>query len=157
VAERRRIALRAVLAAAALLAAGLFARAVLDARRPPEGPAPIAWDREVCAHCGMLISDPAFAAQLHTRDGQVMSFDDPGCLLSYEQMHAPDIHARWFHHHDGERWIAGARVAFRTVPRSPMGYGLAATDAGAAGALSLEQARERVLERARAASEARTR
>lgn len=143
-AERRGILLQAALAAAALLAAALFARALIEARRPPDGPAPIAWDREACAHCGMLISDRGFAAQLHTAAGLVTSFDDPGCLLRYEATRAPDVHARWFHHHGEERWIEGAQVAFLPVPRSPMGYGLAATDAGVAGALSLEEARERV-------------
>jgi hypothetical protein len=46
-----------------------------------------------------------------------------------------------------ERWIPGDRVAFEHVPRTPMGYGLGAVDAGTEGALGLEAARARVAER----------
>ena len=141
----RRAWLRTGVIAVSLAAAALFALAVLEARRPPDGPTDVAWDRATCAHCGMLVSAPAFAAQLHTTSGDVVTFDDPGCLLRYEHDHAPAVHARWFHHHTEDRWIEGDRVGFVGDPGSPMGYGLAATDADAAGALSLDQARERVL------------
>jgi hypothetical protein len=126
--------LRAV-AAAALLAA--CARA--------EGPEPIAWDEERCAHCRMLISDPAFAAQLRTGDGLVESFDDPGCLLAQRGEGLPP--ETWFHHLREERWIAGDRVAFERVAETPMGYGLGAVDAGSEGALDLPAARRQVAER----------
>ena len=147
-ADRHSAWLRVAVAGGALAAAGLFAFLVLEARRPPGGPIEVAWDRATCAHCGMLVSDPAFAAQIHTSAGEVAVFDDPGCLLRYEHDHAPEVHARWFHHHQENRWIEGDRVSFLSAPRSPMGYGLVATDVGAAGALSLPQARQRVLGRA---------
>jgi hypothetical protein len=110
---------------------------------PADGPQPIAWDREPCAHCRMLIGDPAFAAQLQTADGVVASFDDPGCLLSAEAAHA-GVRARWFHHVSEDRWIPGDRVGFVRVPRTPMGFGLGAVDAGEPGSLSLADAREAV-------------
>jgi hypothetical protein len=94
----------------------------------------------------MLISDPAFAAQLRAEDGSVESFDDPGCLLA--QLGARPPQAIWFHHVREERWIPGDRVAFEPAPSTPMGYGLAAVDAGSDGALDLEAARARVAERA---------
>jgi copper chaperone NosL len=120
----------------------LLAAAAL-ACAPPEGPQPIAWDREPCAHCRMLIGDPAFAAQLTTTDGVVSSFDDPGCLLSAEASQ-PAVRERWFHHLREDRWIPGDRVGFVRVPRTPMGFGLGAVDAGEPGALSLAEAREAV-------------
>jgi hypothetical protein len=90
----------------------------------------------------MLISDPAFAAQLRAEDGSVESFDDPGCLLAAQgERRALEI---WFHHLREERWIPGDRVAFEPVARTPMGYGLGAVDAGTPGALDLEAARARV-------------
>ena len=124
----------------AFAAAGLLA-----ACGPAEGPEPIAWDQEPCAQCRMLISDPAFAAQLRVEDGSVESFDDPGCLLARQG----DRRARevWFHHLREERWIPGDQVAFVPVPRTPMGYGLGAVDAGSEGALDLAAARARVAER----------
>jgi copper chaperone NosL len=107
----------------------------------PEGPRAIVWDRESCAHCHMLISDPAFAAQLETGDGDLPAFDDPGCLLAYLAEHGAGVRRIWFHHSKEHRWLAGDAVGFVRVPRTPMGYGLAAVDAGTPGALSLAEAK----------------
>ena len=127
--------------ARAVVSTALAATALACA--PADGPQPIAWDSEPCAHCRMLIGDPAFAAQLATTDGVVASFDDPGCLLSAEAAHE-SVRALWFHHLREDRWIPGDRVAFVRVPRTPMGFGLGAVDANEPGSLSLAQAREAV-------------
>jgi copper chaperone NosL len=112
------------------------------------GPQPIAWDREPCAHCRMLISDPHFAAQALDGAGHAWSFDDPGCLFVWLAGH-PAPAALWFHARDGERWLPAERAAF--VPaQSPMGWGFAVVDASAVasaaapGALTLSQARQAV-------------
>jgi hypothetical protein len=47
-----------------------------------------------------------------------------------------------------DRWLDAASVAFEPASDSPMGFGLGAVDAGAPGALSLDEARRRVAERA---------
>lgn len=106
-----------------------------------EGPREIVWDREPCAHCRMLISEPAFAAQLETAEDELPAFDDPGCLLAYLSRHGASVRRIWFHHLTEDRWIPGDQVAFVRVPRTPMGYGLGALDAGTPGALSLEEAK----------------
>lgn len=146
---RRRLGRLAVaLALAAGLAGGV---AVLVARsgRPPEGPVEIAWDRQACARCNMLVSEPSFAAQLHTEDGEVHVFDDPGCLLLWRADHEVPVHATWFHHHREERWLRGEAVGFVETSPTPMGYGLGAVDAGPAGALSPEEALEHARRRDR--------
>lgn len=127
-------------------AAGAAALALwlLTACGPPEGPQPIVWDREPCAYCRMLISEPRFAAQLHTATNEVLSFDDPGCLLAWQDGHPEPARALWFHHLREERWIPGTEVAFERVTPTPMGYGLGAVDAGGPGALSLAEARAAV-------------
>lgn len=135
--DRRGVLARARGALAALL--------LVAACGPPEGPQPIVWDREPCAHCRMLISDPAFAAQLHGADGEVESFDDPGCLFARLEARRPAVRALWFHHVREERWIRGDAVGFERIDPTPMNHGLGAVDAGAPGALSLEEARARVL------------
>jgi hypothetical protein len=112
-----------------------------------EGPQPIAWDREPCAHCRMLISEPHFAAQLETGDGEVRSFDDPGCLLAALAAGPLRVRTLWFHHLREDRWLDGAQVGFLPGMRTPMGYGLGAVDAGTPEALTLEQARARVAAR----------
>ena len=95
----------------------------------------------------MLISEPRFAAQLDTQDGEVLSFDDPGCLLAELATRPAGYRALWFHHLHEDRWLDAAQVAFQPGERTPMGYGLGAVDAGTKGALSLDQARARVAER----------
>lgn len=119
--------------------------AALAACGPPDGPQPIVWDREPCAHCRMLISDPAFAAQLHLDDGTVESFDDPGCLFARVAARQPRVHALWFHHVREDRWLRGDAVAFERVAPTPMDFGLGAVDAGTPGALPFEAARAQVL------------
>jgi copper chaperone NosL len=113
----------------------------LGACGPPDGPQPIAWDREACAHCRMLISDPAFAAQLHLADGGVESFDDPGCLLARLDAQQARVHALWFRHLREDRWLPGDRVAFVRVAPTPMDFGLGAVDPDTPGAIPLEAAR----------------
>jgi copper chaperone NosL len=128
-------------------ALALLAGVVLAACGPAAGPQPIAFDREACAHCRMLISEPRFSAQLQAEDGSFASFDDPGCLLAHSAAREPGARL-WFHHLRDDRWIPGERTAFEVVSRTPMGYGLGAVDAGTPGALSLDAARAHVARRA---------
>lgn len=116
--------------AVAVLATTLAVWAIVTSSAPPDGPVPVAWDATRCARCGMLVSEPGFAAQLHLRDGRVLHFDDPGCLLVHRHTEGLDAAAAWFHHHDQDRWLPGDRVAFERVETSPMGFGLAARERG---------------------------
>jgi hypothetical protein len=124
----------------ALLAVGGLGLALAWTEQLPEGPVPVAWDHEACAHCRMHVGEPAFAAQLQLKDGRVLHFDDPGCLLRYEADRHPEVHAAWFHHVREDRWIPGAQVAFVAISPTPMGYGLGAVEAGAPGARSAAEA-----------------
>ena len=113
---------------AALLVAGL-GLALWRLAAPPEGPVEPAWDRVACARCHMLLTDPAFAAQLHTRAGEVRFFDDPGCLLLYRaESEEASAHA-WFHDSAGEGWLAEADARFVPARETPMGHGFAAVAA----------------------------
>jgi copper chaperone NosL len=108
------------------LAAAALGLALWRLAAPPGGPVEPAWDRVACARCHMLLSDPAFAAQLHSAGGEVVFFDDPGCLLLY-RADAPDPQARaWFHDSTSDRWLSDAEVGFVPVDETPMGHGLAA-------------------------------
>lgn len=103
----------------------------------PDTPQPIAWNKEPCAHCHMLIGDPVYAAQIITDDGTVLSFDDPGCAARYIAEHRPAIHRAWFHAGRGDEWIAMADVAFVKTATSPMGSGVIAVHRGTPNALAL--------------------
>lgn len=130
---------------APLLCVGLVVAVVVHSQRLPDGPQPVAWDRQSCAHCQMHVGDPAFAAQLHTRQGEVLHFDDPGCLLLYRHDRRPDVHAVWFRHRSEDRWLSAEEVAFAPAPDTPMGFGIAAVDRGTEGAIPMEQALARLL------------
>ena len=142
----RRLALTLGVISALGLVVGL---AVSRAQRLPEGPEPIAWDREACAACRMHVGDPRFAAQLQTTDGQILNYDDPGCLLSDLAARRPQVHALWLHDSTSDRWLTDAQSAFVAAPATPMNYGLAVVPRATAGAIDWAQATARVLDRSR--------
>jgi copper chaperone NosL len=117
---------RACVGALVLLVAGLASVVLARAQRLPGGVEPVAWDRAACAHCRMLIGEPSFAAQLQLRDGRVLDFDDPGCLLRQLAEEHAGVHAVWFHHAHEDRWLRADQVGFERGAASPMGWGLAA-------------------------------
>ena len=137
---RKRDPMKGVLLLSAVLAAcglGLF---LVRAEAPPEGPQEVVWGKQACGHCRMHVSEPAFAAQLHTTDGDVLHFDDPGCLFELVQADAPKIHALWFHHVREDRWVKGDAAGFVEIDPTPMGFGVGAVDAKEPGAMTLDAA-----------------
>jgi hypothetical protein len=132
-----------VVAVTVALAAGLaFARELLRAQDPGSGPAPLAWDREACTRCRMLISERRFAAQAREVDGTVRAFDDPGCLLLWRAETDRELAEVHFHHLDEDRWVPADEAVFVPVETTPMAYGLGVRDAGQG--LGIEQALDRV-------------
>ncbi|HNU83442.1 MAG TPA: hypothetical protein PKO05_08435 [Thermoanaerobaculia bacterium] len=125
-----------------LLAAGA---AVVVLQRSPTGPVEPAWDRQACAHCRMHLSEPPFAAQLRTAEGEVLYFDDPGCLFLWEAQQSRPPAAVYFRHLREPRWLAEAETGFLRVDYSPMGWGLGAVDRREPGTISPEEARQAVL------------
>lgn len=109
-----------------------------------EGAVPVVWDGEVCGHCKMHVGDPRFAAQLQTAQGDVLNFDDPGCLLDYLASHEVSVHALYFRNHGADGWLSEAEAGFISVEDSPMGYGLAAVPKDTPGAQSIDWAEARV-------------
>ena len=105
-----------VTAALAVLAAGA-------ACAPDSGPPDIALDRSACARCGMLISEPQFAAAYRAGAGAEV-FDDIGCLLDALDRAAldtatgasdagsdPTLASVWFLDRD-QRWMPADGVIF---------------------------------------------
>lgn len=136
----RTIATLGALAAITLLVVLVIARG----RPAPDGPEPVAWNHQACAHCRMLVGEPPHAAQLTTRGGDVAFFDDPGCLMNYLHDRKPDVHRLWFHDSTSDRWLSGAEVGFVTGATTPMGYGFAAVPHGTPGAIDLATASEQL-------------
>lgn len=128
-----------------LVVVGAVGWLVVRAQSAPGSVRPVIWDKESCAECKMAISDPAFAAQLQTEDGQVLDFDDPGCLMRYQAEERPRVGAVYFHALRGEGWLTRDDLAFLPGVRSPMGFDFGAVPRGTPGASSYEEAFAKVL------------
>ncbi|HSM14084.1 MAG TPA: hypothetical protein VLA66_08440 [Thermoanaerobaculia bacterium] len=127
-------------AALVLAALGTGAALVLAwLESPPSGPVEPVWDRQACAYCSMHLGERGFAAQLQTDDGEVLFFDDPGCLLLWRSEHPDRQGAAYFHAHDAELWLPESGTGFVRVEISPMGWGFAAVEAGTPGATSVAE------------------
>lgn len=118
---------------------------VWQVQRTVEGPVPIAWDRDVCAHCRMHISDRRFAAQVQSNNAEVFNFDDPGCLFEHLVKQNIEAQATYFRAYQEDRWLTKTSIAFIKVDSSPMGYGLAAVKRGSAGSMPYSEANAMVL------------
>ena len=143
---------RTLVAAALAAAAAGFVALFFFLGRSPSGPVEPAWDRTTCAHCRMHLSEPAFAAQLQSESGELLFFDDPGCLFAWRGEH-DDPGRVYFRLAADAGWREEREVAFLPVGESPMGWGLAAVAAGTPGAIPAAEAARRVLERSRSADE----
>ncbi len=113
---------------------------LLACTRDPSAPPTVNYDLDACTDCGMLVSDPAYAAALVTKDGKTLVFDDPGCLFHYMVTQAPAVSAMWFHDAADDRWLREDAVAFDPTGHSPMGSGLRPVLAGTPGALTVGEA-----------------
>jgi len=137
----------ALLAVVVAVVGGAVTWSVVASSKLPDGPADVVWDKAACAACGMHVGEPPFAAQLIDQGGRLHTFDDPGCLFLFVEEHHPAVHGIWFRHHTEPRWIAADKVAFALVDKTPMGFGIAAVDANAPGAIDHDEARRRCLAR----------
>jgi len=127
---------RAALRKGALLLAGAFAVPSLGAIAActTTEPRPIAYGRDECAYCRMVVSDSRFAAALVTATGRTLVFDSIECLASYCAQGRDDrgrdaVQSPWVsdYEHPGHL-LAARRARFVRVggPGSPMGQGLVA-------------------------------
>ena len=128
----------------AVLGAALLVTAACGVKA--EGPPAIVVDRTACSHCGMLISEPLYAAAYQAPGAAARVFDDIGCLRDAARAEAPGLRF-WFHDADDRRWIEGAGAVFvaSSEIRTPMGGGLIAYRDPAAADRSAVKHRGRIL------------
>lgn len=131
-----RIDRRAALRKGALLIAGVVSAPALSALAACAAtePRPIAYGRDECAYCRMVVSDSRFAAALLTAKGRTVVFDSIECLASYYAQQQGDrgrdgVQSLWVSDYDlPGHLIAARRARFVRLegPASPMGKGFAA-------------------------------
>jgi len=128
----RRAALRkgALLIAGAVAAPALGALAACNATEPR----PIAYGRDECAYCRMVVSDSRFAAALLTAKGRTVVFDSAECLAGWYAQQGGErgreaVQSLWVSDYDHPGHLIPARRArYLRIggPGSPMGKGLVA-------------------------------
>jgi copper chaperone NosL len=91
-------------------------------------PPKIAYGKDTCHRCHMLISEEKFAAGLVSRNGDQSVYDDTGEMIATVQDEGLADRRAWAHDYDSVKWI-DATVAWFVVNRdvsTPMGTGVIA-------------------------------
>lgn len=122
-----------ILAALGVLLAAVVA-VVLFLWPTPSGPEPIAYGRDVCAHCRMHLGRPGFAGELRDAHGTIEKFDDVGCLLHALLAAHVETPEAWVEDHAGDGFVplVSAYLVRSARVATPMGYGVVAFRAEAA-------------------------
>ena len=95
-------------------------------------PRPIVYGSDQCAHCHMTIADPRYAAELVTKTGKVLVFDDIGCLTAFlaaGDVAPATVHSTWAHDYLApDAFIRTAELQFvrSTAFHTPMSSGIIA-------------------------------
>ena len=122
-------------------------------RETERGPIEIAWDRDSCEYCRMVISDRAYATQI--RDGlnnKIHVFDDLGCALNWlhEQGWGDKGAEIWVadHRHPHEaKWLEARTAQFVPNQHTPMDYGFGAVSEIVPGSIDFLTAQREILNR----------
>ncbi len=110
-------------------------------------PVDFVWDRTACEECKMALSDPHYAAQVIDPNGQAYFFDDIGCAILWLRRQPWKDKARtWVNDVKTTGWIEAKKANWISGdPRTPMGYGFAATLSPVENALDYETVKKRMV------------
>jgi hypothetical protein len=84
------------------------------------------WGKQPCAHCAMLVSERASAAQAVLDNGERKFFDDVGCMVAWEAREQPKVKARWVRGPEAEGWVEPSTAKFSSGNPTPMDFGFVA-------------------------------
>jgi len=117
------------------------------------GPEDVHWDRDACALCNMLISDPRFTAQV--RGGpkkKLYKFDDIGCAINWlnDKPWAGDEATEiWVAELDSTRekviWLKARDAHYLSGELTPMNYGFGAVSDPGLGRMDFVQLTNKIL------------
>ncbi|MBF0353502.1 MAG: protein NosL [SAR324 cluster bacterium] len=115
-------------------------------KNPEQLPDDIVWDRDVCDHCRMAISDPRYATQVVEPGGKAHLFDDAGCALSWIKNQPWKDNAKiWVADINTFQWLDAYKAHWRSGDsHTPMGYGFSASRDPFENALTFDEVRQRV-------------
>lgn len=91
-------------------------------------PPTIRYGQDVCVRCGMIISDPAYAAAYRTAGGETRLFDDLGEMVLHNRQQSEATTAVFVHSYETRDWLRAEEAYFVVSSglRTPMGVGVAA-------------------------------
>jgi hypothetical protein len=111
----------------------------------PLQPVEPVWGKQPCAHCAMLVSERASAAQAVLQTGERKFFDDVGCLVAWEAREQPKVKARWVRGPQAQGWVDPSTAKFSSGNPTPMDFGFVAANDG----VSWDEVRQAVRAKAR--------
>lgn len=114
------------------------------------GPTDPVWGKQPCAHCMMLISERAPAAQLITKSGARRFFDDVGCMAEWLDRNPDAAALAWVGSADHKGWQSATSAHFVDGQRTPMDYGFVPAASGVDFAAVRAAARTKARQRAEA-------
>ncbi len=100
------------------------------------------WGKQPCENCAMLLSEKQHGAQVVTRAGDRLYFDDLGCLVAWADAHPNDARYRWVRTADTQTWLPLENAGFASAAHTPMDFGFVAT--AKAGSVSWPQVTDAV-------------
>ena len=124
-----------LLAALVIVAVGIVGAVIFLWPAQSTGPEPNVYGRDTCARCRMHLSQPGFAGELRSRDGQLTKYDDIGCMVHAMLAMHDEIPEAWVEDRGSGKFLPLLVASLVRAERAetPMGYGIVAfEDAGAA-------------------------
>jgi len=100
-----------------------------------------------CPQCHMDLKSMTDSAELVKQDGNVVVFDDPGCMVLWMDAHHidPSSVRLWVYSRDSHRWIDATKAYYSQTDPTPMGYGFGAYEKPAKDRIGFEEMRMRIL------------
>ncbi len=131
-----------------VLSAGLMFAACN--REPDYSPRVINYERDICAQCLMGIADSLWAVQTINSQGDVLWFDDIGCLNEY--MKTPNWKKFdnggkvqiWVGNTENGGWIDAKKAYYNYGKHTPMGYGYSAVSTPADTTFAFDEVMKRI-------------
>lgn len=110
-------------------------------------PVDFAWGQVECPGCRMTIRDPHYAAQVIEPGGRAHHFDDIGCAILWVRPKPWRKEARiWVNDVKTFKWIDAKKASWiYPDPKTPMGYGFAATASPVENALDYKTVKIRMV------------
>jgi len=120
--------------------------------RKTEGPEDIRYGREVCTMCGMIISDPHYAAEIRGGpDKALVKFDDIGDAVNWLEMQSwrkTQLVEFWvMNGENGSEWLDARTAHYLPGMVSPMDYGYLAVKEPREGAVDFATMSKAALEK----------